>query len=348
MMDNLPALVIEEAETALPAVLVEAARDFQREALAERTRRTYADAWRLFLGWCVTMGRRPLPASPETVAGWLACLAEGADGKKPRSAATVRLYLAAVAYMHKIQGVEFSTAHPEIKAAVAGINRTKAKTDVPRRATPIMGEQLFRMLRGFDPARPADARDAAMLALGWSGAMRRSELVCLDWECLGDGLGFVRIDERGVEITLMTSKASQEAATVIAIPFADMPAAAQWLAHWAVAAQLQPGAPVFVQLTRSGRIVGERLTGRSVSDIIKRRVAAFCRADGKSKAEADDMVARYSGHSLRRGYCTTGSENGISLEVMAGHTRHASLQTLKSYIDVANKWKRSALKGIGF
>ena len=270
------------------------------------------------------------------------------DGKKPRSAATVRLYLAAVAYMHKIQGAEFSTAHPEIKAAVAGINRTKAKTDVPRRATPILGEQLFRMLRSFDAERPADARDGAMLALGWSGAMRRSELVCLDWERLGDGLGFVRVDERGVEITLMTSKASQEAATVIAIPFADMPAAAQWLKHWATAAQLQPGTPVFAQLTRSGRIVRERLTGRSVSDIIKRRVGAFCRADGKSKAEADEMVARYSGHSLRRGFCTTGSENGISLEVMAGHTRHASLQTLKSYIDVANKWKKSALKGIGF
>ena len=231
MTDNPPALIELAPEIALPAILVETAKDYQREALAERTRQTYAGAWRLFLAWCDALGRRPLPANPDTVAAWLACLAEGADGKKPRSAATVRLYLAAVAYMHKMQGAEFSTAHPKIKAAVAGINRTKAKTDVPRRATPILGEQLFRMLRSFDPVRPADARDGAMLALGWSGAMRRSELVCLDWERLGDGLGFVRVDERGVEITLMTSKASQEAATVIAIPFADMPAAAQWTKH---------------------------------------------------------------------------------------------------------------------
>jgi integrase len=348
MADSPPALVEHEPETALPAILVATAKDYQREALAERTRQAYAGAWRLFLAWCEALGRRPLPANSDTVAAWLACLADGSDGKKPRTAATIRLYLAAVAYVHKVNDQPFSTAHPEIKAAVAGINRTKAKTDVPRRATPIMGEQLFRMLRSFDPARPADARDGAMLALGWSGALRRSELVCLDWEHLGDGLGFVRVDERGVEITLMTSKASQEAATVIAIPFADMPAAAQWMKHWADAANLQPRAPVFVQLTRSGRILRERLTGRSVSDIIKRRVRAFCRGDGKSKAEAEAMVACYSGHSLRRGFCTTGSENGISLEVMAGHTRHASLQTLKSYIDVANKWKRSALKGIGF
>ena len=300
------------------------------------------------LGANFLRGARPWAAGRFLRTAWLACLADGSDGKKPRAAATIRLYLAAVAYVHKVNDQPFSTAHPEIKAAVAGINRTKAKTDVPRRATPIMGEQLFRMLRSFDPARPADARDGATLALGWSGAMRRSELVCLDWERLGDGLGFVRVDARGVEITLMTSKASQKAATVIAIPFADMPAAAQWMKHWAAAAQGQPGAPVFVQVTRSGRIVRDRLTGRSVSDVIKRRVGAFCHADGKSEAEAEKMVARCSGHSLRRGFCTTGSENGISLEVMAGHTRHASLQTLKSYSDGANKWKRSALKSIGF
>ena len=192
MTDNALAIIDEPLEVALPAVLLEAAQEYRREALAERTRRTYADAWRVFLAWCEALGRRPLPANPETVAAWLACLADGSDGKKPRTAATIRLYLAAVAYVHKVNDQPFSTAHPEIKAAVAGISRTKAKTDVPRRASPIMGEQLFRMLRSFDPARPADARDGAMLALGWSGAMRRSELVCLDWERLGDGLGFVR------------------------------------------------------------------------------------------------------------------------------------------------------------
>ena len=78
MTDNALAIIDEPQEVALPARLTEAAKDFQREALAERTRRTYADAWRLFIGWCGTMGRRPLPASPETVAAWLACLAEGA------------------------------------------------------------------------------------------------------------------------------------------------------------------------------------------------------------------------------------------------------------------------------
>ena len=43
--------------------------------------------------------------------------------------------------------------------------------------------------------------------------MHRSELVGLDWASLpGTGTGYVTVDERGIVITLMTSKASQEAA----------------------------------------------------------------------------------------------------------------------------------------
>jgi integrase len=343
------AIVTEEPqELALPAHLVDAAKDFQREALAERTRQTYADAWRLFLDWCATMGRRPLPASPQSVAAWLTELATGADGKKPRSAATVRLYLAAIAYMHKINGAEFSTGHPEIKAAVAGINRTKAKTDLPRRAAPLMGPDLFQMLRRFDPSKSIDARDGAMLALGWSGAMRRSEIVTLDWQQLGEGGGFVRVDERGVEVVLMTSKGSQDGATSIVVPAADMPAAGEWLQHWAKAAGLQPGEPVFLQVSRVGKIARERIADRTVSDRIKARVAAFSRASGKSKGEAEELTQRFSGHSLRRGFCTTGAEHGLGLEDMASHTRHKSLTTLRAYIDHQNRWTKSALKKIGF
>ena len=55
----------------------------------------------------------------------------------------------------------------------------------------------------------------ALLALGWAAALRRSELVSLDWQKLGAGGGFVCIDERGVLVTLMASKASQESVALI-------------------------------------------------------------------------------------------------------------------------------------
>ena len=349
MNDSLPAIIEHEPqEIALPVHLVDAARDYRSEALAERSRETYLASWELFQAWCGVMGRQALPARPETVAGWLVCLADGADGKRPRSAATIRLYLAAVAYVHKINGKEFSTAHPEIKTAVAGINRTKAKTHVKRKAKPLLAADMRDMLKRFDPARPGDVRDAAMLAMGWGGAMRRSEIVCLDWQQLGEGNGFVRIDERGVEITLQTSKASQDAAKVIAIPFADMPSATDWLKRWAQIAQLQPGEPIFLQVNRVGRITRERLTDRTVSDMIKRRVGAYGRATGKTPEQVADMVKLSSGHSLRRGFCTSASDKGVSLEVIAQQTRHASLTTLREYIDTTNQWRKNALKDVGF
>lgn len=349
MTDNALTIIEHEpSELALPAHLVDAARGYRREALAERTRQAYADAWRLFVAWCGMMGRHSMPASPETVAAWLVSLADGADGKKPRSAATIRLYLAAVAYAHKINGEDFSTSRPEIKAAVAGINRQKAKTHVKRKAKPLLADEMRDMLRRFIPERAGDARDGAMLAMGWGGALRRSEIVSLDWQQLGEGNGFVRVDERGVEVTLMTSKASQDAAKVIAIPFADMPSATEWLTRWSTIAELQPGEPIFMQVNRVGRIARERITDRTVSDVIKRRVGAYGKATGKTAEQVETMIQASSGHSLRRGFCTTASDKGVSLEIIAQQTRHASLSTLREYIDVTNMWRKNALRDVGF
>lgn len=355
MTDNSLPVIIEHgsSELALPDHLLEAARDYRREALAERTRQAYADAWKQFSAWCATMGRRALPASPETVAAWATALAGGLDGGKPRATKTIQLYVTAVLFMHRnAKDIEpwqrLTSKEPDIRTALAGIARTKAKLRLPRKAAPLMASDLLRMLRDFDPERVGDARDGALLALGWSGATRRSELVGLDWMQLGTGSGFVRVDERGVEITLMTSKASQEAAVSIVIPAEDMPTAKLWLEHWAKAAGLQPSQPVFRPVDRVGRIDVERITARSVSDIIKKRVGAYHWQEGKSKEEVEDLKRRHSGHSLRRGFCSSAADKGVGLEKIAGHSRHATLETLRSYIDTANKWQKSALKDIGF
>jgi hypothetical protein len=60
------------AETPLPAELVATAKAFQVMARADSTRRAYHRAWQDFEEWCRRHGRQALPASPETVAAWLA------------------------------------------------------------------------------------------------------------------------------------------------------------------------------------------------------------------------------------------------------------------------------------
>jgi site-specific recombinase XerC len=51
------------------------------------------------------------------------------------------------------------------------------------------------------PNKPIDVRNGALLTVGWAGALRRCELIGLDWVSPGDGTGFVAVDERGTVIT---------------------------------------------------------------------------------------------------------------------------------------------------
>src|SRR5262245_46172777 len=64
-------------ELALPGELVEATQAFTRAARSDRTRLAYSRAWAAFDAWCRKNGRTALPATPETVAGWMAALATG-------------------------------------------------------------------------------------------------------------------------------------------------------------------------------------------------------------------------------------------------------------------------------
>ena len=106
------------------------------------------------------------------------------------------------------------------------------------------------------PLSAIDARDAALLLLGWAAALRRSELIGLDWLQLGTGTGFVQIEERGVVVTLPTSKGSQEAAVTIVVPCQDMRSACDALERWPATANLAKGEPVFRSVNKEGAIGG--------------------------------------------------------------------------------------------
>src|SRR5262245_32435818 len=204
-MNDLVRVNTEDAEPALPVELVARASDYIREAKSEKTRKAYALAWRQFSEWCGAHGRCALPCSPETLAAWLVALAEGAGGRKSLARATIGQYSAAVVSAQRAAGYPFDRQNAVLKSTMAGINRTKARTETPRKAQPMLGTDLHSLLKSLRAAIPADARDGALLSLGWAGALRRSELVGLDWQQVGEGRGFVGVDERGVEIVLTRS-----------------------------------------------------------------------------------------------------------------------------------------------
>jgi integrase len=335
-------------ESSLPQALVAATRAYRAKARAPRTRDAYRSSWQRFAAWCMREGRVALPASPETVAAWMAALADGLDGP-PRAASTINAYLCAIISAHRAAGHAFDRKHTLIAETWSGISRIKAKTHTKRQAKPLLGHDLHALLREFRPGLVADARDAAILALGWAAALRRSELVGLDWQQRGTGTGTLHVEEgRGLVVCLATSKGSQTEAVEVVIPVSDMPTACEAVAHWVLSANLQPGAPLFCPIDKGQRVRPGRLTGRSISRIVKARVRALAKVKGWSALEVETMVAQFSGHSLRAGYATEAGAKDVPSYRIMQHTRHKSHEMVATYIRAGQKWSKSGLKGVGF
>ena len=304
-------VVATDHDIALHDELLDAGKAFRAEARAERTRKAYGRAWRSFEVWCAANDATPLPASPETIAAWLTGMATGIGNRKPMARSSINQALSAVLLAHRTAAHSFDRKHPLIAETWRGISRSKAEKDDERQAAALMGEDLQAVVRMLSSTRAIDARDRALLLLGWAAALRRSELVGLDWQRKGLGTGSVKVDELGVTIRLARSKSSQDKAVQIKIPREDMPAACDAIEAWAAAAGLEAGQAVFRPVDQRQIIGAGRLTDHSVSRIIKARLRKLVRARGKSKDEAREIVRAFSGHSLRAGYATTAASKDV-------------------------------------
>jgi len=109
----MPALSFAEAEAA--------AADYRRAARADNTRRAYRAAVAAFTEWCTIHHQTALPASPETVAAFLA-----AEAGRGLAVNTLRLRHAGLRYLHLLAGYPPPTASPLVSATFAGIRRPTA------------------------------------------------------------------------------------------------------------------------------------------------------------------------------------------------------------------------------
>ena len=187
-----------------------------------------------------------------------------------------------------------------------------------------------------------------MMASSWAAALRRSELVGLDWAQQDEGAGFVKIEERGLVVTLPTSKGSQTEAVTIVVPCEDMRTACDALERWVAVAGLQPGQPVFRPIDKGGTIAPNRLTDRSISRIVKARIRKLAIGQVKTEAEAETIAEAFSGHSMRAGYATTAGAHDEPAYRIQQRMRHNSVDTTTGYIRAGEQWTKSGLKGFGF
>ena len=271
------------------------------DSIAEATRRAYLFDLAQFERW----GGR-IPCEPNDLAAYLAeCAATLA-------VATLVRRVAAIARAHHARGVPSPTRAEVVRATLRGIRRRCGTAQ--REARPLLRDELFRTLDAIgDSAK--DARDRALLLIGFAAGFRRSELVGLD-------VPDIEIVPQGLVIHLRRSKTDQDGAgRKIGVPFGRTrfcPVTA--LGLWRERSGITEG-PLFRPVARNGRIATTRLSGEAISVIVKARVAA-----------AGYDPTRYSGHSLRAGLATSAAQAGVALWRIRKQTGHASDAMLARYI----------------
>jgi integrase len=304
---------------ALPSL--DQVREYIRASKAESTLRGYQSDWRHFC-WCESHGLHALPASPETVATYIAeCAGRLKVGSLQRR-------LNAIAEAHKVVGLEPPTHTAIVRNTLKGIRRT-AGTAQSQKA-PTLTDDIRAMVDTTD-AGTIGARDRALILLGFAGAFRRSEVVGLDVEDCAFG-------KDGLTVTLRRSKTDQTGAgRKIGIPYGSNPETCPvpTIQSWLERAGISTG-PLFRSINRHGHVLPGRLSGIDVARIVK-----------KLAEQAGLDAAKYAGHSLRAGHATSAAIARASERSIMNQTGHRSVQMVRRYIRDGNLFRENSAGRLG-
>lgn len=310
----------------LPSVLADRVTALRGASKAENTRRAYLSDWRAWESWCLAHDLDPMPAHPATVCAYLA------DQSERVKVSTLRRHLATVSKAHETAGLPTPCRDTSVKDTLAGLRREKgtARSEAPGLLAPDLRATLDTL-----PGNLAGVRDRALLLVGWSAGLRRSELAALTW-------GDLTPDPLGMVLTLTRSKTDQAGEgrqvglareTVGAVcPVFALDLWRDALAH-ENAGMVAATAPVFPRVDRWGHL-GGAMSGQAVGAVIERRT----RAAG--------LPVRYRGHSLRKGLVQQATLAGVADSAIMATTGHKTVTMLRRYQGQAGLVSKTAHRGL--
>jgi site-specific recombinase XerD len=292
------------------------ARHFVAESTAASTRKAYRSDLTIFVGWCNAHGVEAMPASPATIADFLASQAN--DSISP---STLNRRIAAIRYAHEAAGVNSPTTDKLVSATMKGIKRTIGARVEKKSAATV--DRVYAMIAQCDTKTLQGKRDKAILLLGFAGAFRRSELTSLQ-------VSDIEFVEAGAKVTIRKSKTDQEGEGQSIAIYNGKLDVIGILKEYLSTAGIVEGA-VFRPITKSDKIRDQAITDKSIAKIVKR----YAEAAGLNP---DD----FSGHSLRSGFITSAAEAGANLFKIMDVSRHKSVQTVRGYVRAAEAFKDHA------
>jgi len=308
------AVAVLEASRPLATIdeLIDRAKDLGRASKSSSTRTAYASDWRDFTGWCTAHALQSLPATPQTVALYVTDLGGRA------AVATVCRRLVTISVTHKEGDLDSPTAHKLVREVLSGLKRTRGTAQ--RKKTALTSDLMKAVLLEVGADSLKAKRDRAILLVGLTGALRRSEIAALDVTDL-------RFQKEGVVVLIRRSKTDQVGVgaevAMRANPVAGL-CVVRALREWIATAGITEG-PLFRTFAlNGGGLHDRRIAGQDVARIVRR-------VTQRAGLEGD-----FAGHSLRAGFVTSAARQGVAEASIMNVSRHKSVAILRGYVRRAN------------
>jgi integrase/recombinase XerD len=274
-------------------------------AYATTTISGYSRDFSLFANWCKEKGVCPLPSTPETLARYLDEMIE------TLKSATLIRRLAAVVRVHRALELDNRGASERVRLARRRIQRYRPNR--PRQAHGIDRDLRAQMLASCRSTL-AGKRDKVLVALGFEGLCRRSELAVLSLDDV------VHNRQGQLALLIRRGKADQMGEGRIITLSTET---ARTVLEWIEAAGIEHG-PLIRPVYR-GRAVARHMSGFSISRLLK--------SIATGAGLPSDLVSQISGHSLRVGAAQTLLEDGHDLLRLMKAGGWKSAATVLRYVD---------------
>ena len=274
-----------------------------RGALSPNTERALRADVQIFAAWCRRHYRAEFPASATTVVAFVDEMA------RVKSPATVRRYVSSIAALHKALRQTSPLESAAVRFTLQRMHRRRG-----RRQAQVQGLTWPLRNRLLEAAgdRLIDARNRALLALGYDTLLRRSELVSLEVpdvleEIDGTATVLVRASKTDADGRGATLYLARDTVQLVKT----------WLERGGV-----DDGRVFRSVRKEGT-VGEQLDASQVPRIYKRMA--------RHAGLPDDIVDTLAGHSTRVGPVQDMIASGIALPAILQSGRWQTTRMVQRY-----------------
>lgn len=318
--------------------LAETARGYASQATAENTSKAYARDWAHFSSWCRRRGADQFTPDPQLIGLYITECAAPQNGSPALSVSTIERRLSGLSWNYQQRGQSLDRKDRHIASVLAGIRRTHGRPPVQKE--PVPPDELLAMaaclsfdLRGM--------RDRAILLIGYSGGLRRSEIVGLDASRgdTDDGKGWAEIEDGGAVIVQKTKTGWKEAE--IARGSSERTCPVHALEQWLHYAKIDHG-PVFRRVARNNNsVLADRLSDKHVARLIKR---TMLEAGLRPDLPDTERLKLFSGHSLRSGLASYADADERHVQKQLAH---ASPQMNRRYQHRRDRFRVNLTKAAG-